>query len=67
MTSFIAAEACVIRTIICLILMLEILSQCACAGVGEIDLAMRAQLDKRKKKGGAGKRKARRSGMANEE
>lgn len=69
LTSFVAAEACVIRTIICLILMLEILSQCACAGINESDLGRRAGLSKDKKgKGGKGKkRRALRSGMGNEE
>jgi hypothetical protein len=68
LTSFIAAEACVIRTIICLILMLEILSQCACSGINESDLGRRAGLS-RDKKGGKGKKKRRalRSGMGNEE
>lgn len=68
LTSFVAAEACVIRTIICLILMLEILSQCACAGINESDLGRRAGLSRDKKgKGGKKKRRALRSGMGNEE
>lgn len=67
LTSFIAAEACVIRTIICLILMLEILSQCACAGINESDLGRRAGLSKDKKGKGKKKRRALRSGMGNDE
>lgn len=67
LTSFVAAEACVIRTIICLILMLEILSQCACAGINESDLGRRAGLAKDKKGKGKKKRRALRSGMGNDE
>lgn len=68
LTSYIAAEACIVMTIICLILMLEILSQCACSGINESDLGKRAGLLREKnKKNAKKKRRALRSGMGNEE
>ena len=54
-------------TIICLILLLEILAQCACSGIGESDLGKRAGLVRDKKKGMKKKRRALRSGMGNDE
>lgn len=56
-----------IRTIICLILMLEILSQCACSGINESDLGRRAGLTSSKKGKAKKKRRALRSGMGNDE
>lgn len=47
--------------------MLEILSQCACAGINESDLGRRAGLAKDKKGKGKKKRRALRSGMGNDE
>lgn len=35
LTSYVALEACIIMTIIAMILMLEILQQCSCAGIAE--------------------------------
>jgi hypothetical protein len=68
LTSFIAAEAVIIMTIICLILLLEVLSQCACSGINESDLGKRAGLMRDKNKGkGKKKRRALRSGMGNDE
>ena len=55
-------------TIICLILLLEILAQCACSGINESDLGKRAGLLKDKKgKNAKKKRRALRSGMGNDE
>ena len=67
LTSFIAGEAVVIMTVICLILLLEILSQCACSGINESDLGKRAGLLRDKKKNTKKKRRALRSGMGNDE
>jgi hypothetical protein len=68
LTSFIAAEATIIMTIICLILLLEVLSQCACSGINESDLGKRAGLIREKnKKNAKKKRRAQRSGMGNDE
>ena len=67
LTSFIAAEATIIMTIICLILLLEVLSQCACSGINESDLGKRAGLLRDKKKNAKKKRRALRSGMGNDE
>jgi len=67
LTSYIAAELVIIMTIIALILLLEILNQCNCAGMRSTDLGRRAGLYDSKKKGAKGKRKAARSGMGNEE
>ena len=67
LTSFVAAEAVIIMTMISLILMFEILSQCACAGMNEQDLGRRAGLNMSKKNGAKKKRRALRSGMGNEE
>ena len=69
LTSYIAGELVVIMTIICLILLLEILAQCACSGINESDLGKRAGL-LGGKKGGKGikkQRRAMRSGMGNDE
>lgn len=54
-------------TMISLILMFEILSQCACAGINEQDLGRRAGLNMAKKNNAKKKRRALRSGMGNEE
>lgn len=54
-------------TMISLILMFEILSQCACAGINEQDLGRRAGLNMSKKNNSKKKRRALRSGMGNEE
>ena len=68
LTSFVAAEAIIIMTIICLILLLEVLSQCACSGINESDLGKRAGLLRDKnKKNSKKKRRAVRSGMGNDE
>jgi hypothetical protein len=67
LTSYVAAEAVIIMTMISLILMFEILSQCACAGMNEQDLGRRAGLNMSKKNGAKKKRRALRSGMGNEE
>ena len=53
-------------TIICLILLLEVLQQCQCAGILERDLGKRAGLSNDLKKGKK-KRRAARSGMGNDE
>ena len=67
-TSFVGAEACIVRTIIALILMLELLSQCACSGLEEYDLAARVGGFESKGNGKkrSKKRRAHRSGAANE-
>jgi hypothetical protein len=52
-------------TIICLILLLEILSQCSCTGISEHDLGKRAGLYKDIKGKGKKKRRVKRSGMGN--
>jgi hypothetical protein len=62
----VAIEAVVIMTVICLIMMLEILQQCQCAGILERDLGKRAGLSNELKKGKK-KRRAARSGMGNDE
>lgn len=64
--TYVAIEAVVIMTIICLVLMLEILQQCQCAGILERDLGKRAGLSNDLKKGKK-KRRAARSGMGNDE
>jgi len=46
LSTHVAIEATVIMSVICLILLLEILSQCSCAGIGEQDLGKRAGLFK---------------------
>lgn len=67
LSSHVAIEATVIMSVICLILLLEILSQCSCAGIGEQDLGKRAGLFKDAKGMAKKKRRVRRSGMGNEE
>ena len=64
--SYVGIEAVVIMTIICLILLLEVLQQCQCAGILERDLGKRAGLSNELKKGKK-KRRAARSGMGNDE
>lgn len=70
--SYIAGEMVVIMTIIALMLFLNIINSCSCAGMRAQDLGKRANLfdgiggDGKKKKG-KGKRKAFRSGMGNDE
>jgi hypothetical protein len=66
LTSYVAGELVIIMTIIALILLLEILNQCNCAGMREMDLGKRAGLFS-SKKNKKGKRKALRSGMGNDE
>jgi uncharacterized protein YxeA len=67
LSSHVAIEATVIMSVICLILLLEILSQCSCAGIGEQDLGKRAGLFKDAKGMAKKKRRVRRSGMGNED
>ena len=67
LASYVAIEGIVVMTVICLILLLEILGQCACAGIGEQDLGKRAGLFKDAKGGAKKKRRVRRSGMGNDE
>lgn len=64
--SYVGIEAVVIMTVVCLIMMLEILQQCQCAGILERDLGKRAGLSNELKKGKK-KRRAARSGMGNDE
>ena len=66
LTSFIALEAVGVMTIICLILLLEIISQCNCSGISDQDLN-RAGLIKDMKGKGKKKRRAPRSGMGNDD
>jgi hypothetical protein len=66
LTSFVAIEGVVIMTIISLILILEILNQCACTGMAERDLGKRAGLNLLGK-GKKGKKKAMRVGMGNDD
>lgn len=65
MTSFVAIEGIGIMTIISLILILEILNQCACTGMVERDLGKRAGLGL-EKKGKKKNRRALRVGMGND-
>ena len=67
LTSYVALEACVIMTIIAMILMLEILQQCSCAGIAESHQGKRFGLPTDKKMSNKKKRRALRSGMGNEE
>lgn len=61
-------ETTIIMTIICLIILLEILQQCNIAGFNGADLGKRAGLiSDMKKKGKKDKRRAFRSGMGNNE
>ena len=66
LTSYVAIEGTIIMTVISLILILEIISQCACTGIREQDLGRRAGLNLGKKNLKK-KRRALRSGMGNEE
>lgn len=66
LATYVGIEAVVIMTVICLVLMLEILQQCQCAGILERDLGKRAGLSNDLKKGKK-KRRAARSGMGNDE
>ena len=68
LTSYVAIEAVGIMTIICIILLLEIIQQCNCIGMGSMDIGKRAGLIKdMKKKAKKGKRRTQRSGMGNDE
>ena len=68
LTSFVAIEAVGIMTIICIILLLEIIQQCNCIGMGSMDIGKRAGLIKdMKRKAKKGKRRTQRSGMGNDE
>jgi hypothetical protein len=67
LTSYVALEACIIMTIIAMILMLEILQQCSCAGIAEAHEGKRFGLPTDKKMSNKKKRRALRSGMGNEE
>lgn len=67
LTSYVALEMVSIMTIIITLLLLNILTECNCAGIKEANMGKRAGLNRHKPKSNKDKRKALKAGMGNSE